>query len=200
MIFSIIITCYNREKLISRCIRSALHQKNINRYDYEIIVVDDFSKDKSLEKISEFDSLVRVLKNKKNYGLAFSRNAGLKKAKGKYVVMLDSDDFLAENFLFISGLFLESNPWDAAATDYFKVNLKGVKIKKVSAKKNPIACGILFKKKTLESIKFYNQKLRLHEEIDLMKRFLKKYRLGYINLPLYRYTKHRKSLTGIKKK
>lgn len=197
MIFSIIITCYNREKLISRCIRSALHQKNINRYDYEIIVVDDFSKDKSLEKISEFDSLVRVLKNKKNYGLAFSRNVGLKKAKGKYVVMLDSDDFLAENFLFISGLFLESNPWDAAATDYFKVNLKGVKINKVSAKKNPIACGILFKKKSLESIKFYNQKLRLHEDVDLMKRFLKKYKLGYINLPLYRYTKHRKSLTGI---
>ena len=65
MKFSIIITCYNREKLISRCIRSALNQKNINRYDYEIIVVDDFSKDKSLEKIDEFDSLIRIIKNKK---------------------------------------------------------------------------------------------------------------------------------------
>ena len=200
MKFSIIITCYNREKLISRCIRSALHQKNINRYDYEIIVVDDFSRDKSLEKIDEFDSLIRIIKNKKNYGLAFSRNVGLNKAKGKYVVMLDSDDFLAENFLFISGLFLESNTWDAAATDYFKVNLRGVKIKKESAKKNPIACGILFRKKCLESIKFYNQKLRLNEEVDLMKRFLKKYKLGFINLPLYRYTKHRKSLTGLKNK
>ena len=200
MKFSIIITCYNREKLISRCIRSALHQKNINRSDYEIIVVDDFSEDKSLEKIDEFDSLIRIIKNKKNFGLAFSRNVGLKKAKGKYVVMLDSDDFLAENFLFISGLFLESNRWDAAATDYFIVNLKGINIKKESAKKNPIACGILFRKKCLESIKFYNQKLRLHEEVDLMKRFLKKYKLGFINLPLYRYTKHRKSLTGLKKK
>ncbi len=200
MKFSIIITCYNREKLISRCIRSALHQKNINRYEYEIIVVDDFSADRSLEKIDEFDSLIRIIKNKKNYGLAFSRNVGLKKAKGKYVVMLDSDDFLAENFLFISGLFLESNTWDAAATDYFKVSLKGEKIKKESAKKNPIACGILFRKKCLESIKFYNQKLRLHEEVDLMKRFLKKFKLGFINLPLYRYTKHRKSLTGFKKK
>ena len=200
MKFSIIITCYNREKLISRCIRSALHQKNINRYEYEIIVVDDFSADRSLEKIDEFDSLIRIIKNKKNYGLAFSRNVGLKKAKGKYVVMLDSDDFLAENFLFISGLFLESNTWDAAATDYFKVSLKGEKIKKESAKKNPIACGILFRKKCLESIKFYNQKLRLHEEVDLMKRFLKKFKLGFINLPLYRYTKHRKSLTGLKKK
>lgn len=200
MIFSIIITCFNRERLISRCIRSALHQKNINRFEYEILVVDDLSSDGSLDKIEEFDSLIKIIKNKKNRGLAYSRNLGLRRARGKYVVMLNSDDFLAENFLYISGLFLENNNWDAAATDYFKVNLKGVKIKKVSAKKNPIACGILFKKKCLESIKFYNQKLRLHEEVDLMKRFLKKFKLGYINLPLYRYTKHKNSLTGLDKK
>jgi len=199
MLFSIIITCYNREKLISRCIRSALHQKNVNRFDYEIIVVDDFSTDKSLEKIEDFDSLIKIIKNKKNYGLAYSRNIGIKKAKGKYVVMLDSDDYLAENFLYITGLFLNSNNWDAVATDYFKVNLKGTKIKKESAKKNPIACGILFRRKCLEKINFYNQKLRINEEVDLMKRFLKKYKLGFINLPLYRYTKHRNSLTGIKK-
>lgn len=199
MLFSIIITCYNREKLISRCIRSALHQKNVNRFDYEIIVVDDFSIDKSLEKIEDFDSLIKIIKNKKNYGLAYSRNIGIKKAKGKYVVMLDSDDYLAENFLYITGLFLNSNNWDAVATDYFKVNLKGTKIKKESAKKNPIACGILFRRKCLEKINFYNQKLRINEEVDLMKRFLKKYKLGFINLPLYRYTKHRNSLTGIKK-
>ena len=200
MIFSIIITCFNRERLISRCIRSALHQKNINRYEYEILVVDDFSSDGSIDRIEEFDSLIKIIKNKKNRGLAYSRNLGLRKARGKYVVMLDSDDFLAENFLYISGLFLENNNWDAAATDYFKVNLKGVKIKKESAKKNPIACGILFKKKCLESIKFYNQKLRLHEEVDLMKSFLKKFNLGSVHLPLYRYTKHKNSLTGIDKK
>ena len=199
MLFSIIITCYNRQKLISRCIRSALHQKNVNRFDYEIIVVDDFSFDKSLEKIEDFDSLIKIIKNKKNYGLAYSRNVGIKKAKGKFVVMLDSDDYLAENFLYITGLFLNSNNWDAVATDYFKVNLKGIKIKKVSAKKNPIACGILFRRKCLVEINLYNKKLRINEEVDLMKRFLKKYKLGFINLPLYRYTKHRNSLTGIKK-
>ena len=200
MLYSIIITCHNRAKLISRCIRSALHQKNVNRFDYEIIVVDDFSVDKSLEKIEDFDSLIKIIKNKKNYGLAYSRNLGIKKAKGKFVVMLDSDDYLAENFLYITGLFLDNNNWDAVATDYFRVNLKGIKIKKESAEKNPIACGILFKRKCLEEINFYNQKLRINEEIDLMKRFLKKYKLRYINLPLYRYTKHRNSLTGINKK
>ena len=70
MIFSIIITCFNRERLISRCIRSALHQKNINRYEYEILVVDDFSSDGSIDRIEEFDSLIKIIKNKKNRGLA----------------------------------------------------------------------------------------------------------------------------------
>ena len=65
MLFSIIITCYNREKLISRCIRSALNQKNINRENFEIIVVEDNSKDKSLSKIREFDPLIKIVINKK---------------------------------------------------------------------------------------------------------------------------------------
>ena len=128
--------------------------------------------------------------------MAYSRNSGIKKAKGKFVVMLDSDDYLSENFLYITGLFLDNNNWDAVATDYYKVNLKGIVIKKESAKKNPIACGILFRKKCLQNINLYNQKLRINEEVDLMKRFSKKYKLGFVSLPLYRYTKHRNSLTG----
>jgi glycosyltransferase involved in cell wall biosynthesis len=198
MLFSIIITCYNREKLISRCIRSALNQKNINRENFEIIVVEDNSKDNSLSKIREFDPLIKIVINKKNLGLAYSRNKGLKKAKGRYVTMLDSDDYLAENFLFITGLFLDNNNCDAVAADYFKVTLKGKKIKREFAKKNPIACGVAFKRKCLESIKYYNKTMRINEDKDLMKRFLKKYRLEFINLPLYRYTKHKKSLTGLK--
>lgn len=175
-----------------------MHQKNINRYEYEIIVVDDNSTDKSLEKIMDFDSLIKIIKNKKNYGLSYSRNLGLRKAKGKYVTMLDSDDYLAENFLFITGLHLDNNKWDAAATNYFKVNLVGKLIRRETAKKKPIACGILFKKKCLYKIKYYNKKIRINEEVDLMERFLKKFSLGFVELPLYRYTKHRKSLTGIK--
>lgn len=175
-----------------------MHQKNINRYEYEIIVVDDNSTDKSLEKIMDFDSLVKIIKNKKNYGLSYSRNVGLRKAKGKYVTMLDSDDYLAENFLFITGLHLDNNKWGAVATDYFKVNLVGKLIRRETAKKKPIACGILFKKKCLDKLKYYNKKIRINEEVDLMKRFLKKFSLGFVELPLYRYTKHRKSLTGIK--
>jgi len=199
MKFSIIITCYNREKLISRCIRSALHQKNISRSDYEIIVVDDKSKDRSLEKILEFDSLIKVIKNKKNYGLAYSRNAALRKSKGQYVTMLDSDDYLAENFLFISGMYLDNNKWSAVACDYLKVTLQGQIINRVSSKKYPIACGILFRKECLQKLNYYNSKLLINEELDLMKRFYKKkYILGFVELPLYRYTKHRKSLTGIK--
>ena len=61
MEYSIIIPCFNREKLISRSIRSALHQRNIDRSKYEIIVIDDCSSDNSLEKIQEFDSIIKII-------------------------------------------------------------------------------------------------------------------------------------------
>ena len=124
MKFSIIIPCFNREKLISRSIRSALHQSNIDRTKYEIIVIDDCSTDKSLEKIQEFDSIIKIIKNKKNLGLSKSRNKAIKVSKGKYILMLDSDDYIAENFLHFMGSFLDSNSsWDAAASDYSKVKV-----------------------------------------------------------------------------
>ena len=55
MKFSIIITCFNREKFISRCIRSALHQSGIERSSYEVIVVDDMSKDNSRKIIEDIE-------------------------------------------------------------------------------------------------------------------------------------------------
>ena len=76
--FSIIITCYNKEEFISRAIRSALGQKNIEKSKLEIIVVDDCSSDSSLKKIIDFENFISIIKNKKNKGLSFSRNKGIK--------------------------------------------------------------------------------------------------------------------------
>lgn len=105
MKFSIIITCYNREKFISRCIRSALSQRIVDRSQFEVIVVDDKSKDKSIKLINEFESMIKVIKNKRNLGLSISRNKGIKISKGKYILMLDSDDYISEFFLHFTGFF-----------------------------------------------------------------------------------------------
>ena len=90
---SIITPCYNSELYIEDCINSVLAQS----YDkWEMIIVDDFSSDGSMEKImllSDFDSRIRIIKLEENHGAAIARNIALKDAKGSFIAFLDADDF-----------------------------------------------------------------------------------------------------------
>jgi hypothetical protein len=80
--------------------------------------------------------------------------------------------------------------------DYIKVLENGDIIKRFDVKKNQIAFGILFRSQVLFSLSLYNKKLRINEEKDLKKRFLKNnYRIGYVELPLYRYVIHDNNMT-----
>ncbi len=91
-IFSIIIPLYNQEKYIERCVKSALNQDF--KGNFEIIVVNDGSTDKSEEILKKFnDDKLKIFKNE-NGGLAYSRNFGNSKAKGQYIIYLDADDEL----------------------------------------------------------------------------------------------------------
>jgi succinoglycan biosynthesis protein ExoO len=90
---SVIIPAYNTEAYIARAITSALEQtlKNI-----EIILVDDASTDNTLEIAKSFnDQRLKVLANEKNLGAGGARNRALREAKGKWVAVLDSDDWYA---------------------------------------------------------------------------------------------------------
>ena len=195
--FSVIITCYNREKFISKCIRSALSQINISKEECEVIVVDDNSYDNSEFIIKDFVPAIKFIKNKKNLGIASSRNVAIRRSKGKYLVMIDSDDYVSNNFLEIMGFYLDNNQyWDAVACDYFKVRNDGDVIKRFNFKKTPIACGILFRRKVIFNLGLYNKRLRINEDKDLRERFLKKkYTMGYVELPLYRYVMHEDNIT-----
>lgn len=98
MLFSILIPSYNSETHIDECIRSVLEQ---SEQDYEIIVVNDGSTDKSgkiLEKYSQRDNRIKVI-NQENKGLFQTRYIALEVARGKYIVFLDSDDTLKHNAL-----------------------------------------------------------------------------------------------------
>lgn len=93
--FSIIISAYNIETYIERAIKSVLDQTFEN---YELIIVNDCSKDKTLEKIQNFkDERIIIINNEKNVGLGAVRNIGIAKAQGEYIVHLDGDDALYEN-------------------------------------------------------------------------------------------------------
>lgn len=95
---SVIITAYNRENLISRCIDSVLEQ---TFKDIEIIIVDDFSTDKTRDIISEYSKKnhnIVCIYNNKNIGAGASKNCGLKVASGEYVGFVDSDDYVSRDY------------------------------------------------------------------------------------------------------
>ena len=89
--FSIIISAYNVEPYIERAINSVLNQKFNN---YELIVVEDKSTDNTLQKIMQYKSKIKIIKNKQNKGLGAVRNIGIDNAKGEYIIHLDGDDTL----------------------------------------------------------------------------------------------------------
>ena len=100
MKISIIIPVYNTEKYVERCLRSCIDQ-DLSKNEYEIIVVNDGTKDNSLaivEKIAAECSNVLII-SQENAGLSAARNAGLSIAKGKYVWFVDSDDWIESNCL-----------------------------------------------------------------------------------------------------
>jgi len=197
---SVIIPCYNHEKFIGRCLRSILDQ-SLDRKEYEIIIIDDGSTDNSLKISKAFGKQVRIIENKQNRGLPYSLNAGIKSSKSKYIVRLDSDDYVNKNFLLSLLQFVELNSsrFDAAECDYLIVNDKERVISRENCLKKPIACGIIFKTSHLKKIGFYNEKFLLNEEIELRRRFEKKYKIARLELPLYRYRKHLKNITNKKK-
>lgn len=193
---SVIIPIFNQEKFLGRCLRSLISQ-TIERNFFEIITINDGSTDKTETILRSFEDEIIIINKKKNFGLSAALNTGIKKSKGKYIVRVDSDDYVNREFLKILYFFIELNPdKDGYACDYFKVKENEKIIARLNCTKYPIACGIIFKKQQLMKIGMYNPKIFIDEEVDLRKRFeKKKYFIERIPLPLYRYRQHKNNLT-----
>ena len=98
-IISIISSIYNKEKYILRFLRSIQNQIF---EQIEIILIDDFSEDNTvniIENLQKYDKRIRVIKNRKNKGTLISRNEGRLISKGKYLIISDGDDILSKNLL-----------------------------------------------------------------------------------------------------
>lgn len=95
---SVVVPMYNVEKFINTCITSILQQTFT---DFELILIDDCSTDKTLEIAKSFnDSRIKILQNEKNLGMPGSvRNVGIEAAQGKYIFFCDDDDAILPNAL-----------------------------------------------------------------------------------------------------
>jgi glycosyltransferase involved in cell wall biosynthesis len=197
---SIIVPAFNQENFISRCLRSILDQ-SLDRQLYEIIVIDDGSTDKTEFVINLFKDEIKLLKNKKNRGLPYSINKGILSAKGRFIVRVDSDDYVNREFLNILHNFLSNNvDMDAVACDYILVDDKENVIKRFNVDTHPIGCGVMFRIEQLIKLGLYDKSFLVHEDKDLRFRFLKKYNIYRLPIPLYRYRKHDSNITNDKKR
>lgn len=160
---SIIISVYNTEKYLEKCLDSVINQTYQN---LEIILVDDCSKDGSLkviEKYAKKDKRIIVLKNDQNIGLASSRNKALDLATGDYIGFIDSDDYIDKGYYKVLATHIKES--DIVVCDINLVYEKGNNLVKCGTKDNQIiniinnglaasACNKLFKKELFGNMRY----------------------------------------------
>ena len=94
---SVIVSVYNTEKYVRKCIEAILNQTYSN---LELVLIDDKSSDNSLSILREYknNSKVVLIENEQNKGLSYSRNVGLKMSHGDYIGYIDSDDYIEPDY------------------------------------------------------------------------------------------------------
>ena len=190
---SVIVTNYNYGKYLPRCIRSCLSQRGTK---CEVIVVDDVSTDNSVSVLEPLEDKMRLIRNKKNSGVAASANEGLKMSRGQFVIRVDADDFVSADMAYFMKTYLEANH-DAfcVSCDYILVDDHENIIERKYAEKENISCGIMYRRDLLLQYGGYNPDMRHREEEDLRKRLGDYYKIHHLRIPFYRYRMHNHNKT-----
>ena len=197
--FTVIIPLYNKEKYIEKALKSILNQTFT---DFEVLIVNDCSTDKSLEIASEFVSeKIQIIQHEKNSGLAATRNTGIKKATSNYVTFLDADDLWKPHFLEKIFHLIQNFP-DARifGTNYEEIWGKTIKnphngseflpedftgyinFFKMNLKQGIYNHGsVCLHKEVYESVGFYNENIQLSQDLDFNIRANYHYKLAYDN-------------------
>ena len=193
---SVIVTNFNYGKLIRRCLRSLLNQ-DLQSHRYEIVVVDDASKDDSLLALESFrqSEEIRLVVNRNNMGVGGASLVGVSHSRGKYIVRVDADDYVQPPFLYMLYSCLKFSPsYIGVSCDYFLTDNEERILSVESFEQNGLACGLMLRTSYLERIGSYNPDKRIFEEKDLFER-IDHSKIFHLPVPLYNYVKHGNSLT-----
>ena len=202
---SIITPIYNKEKYILRYLRSIQNQFFD---DIEIILVDDNSEDKTIKLIEEYkivDERIILIKNKKNKGTLISRNEGVFKSKGRYLIFLDPDDLLSYNILNNIYNIVHKYDYDIIRFNMYegkgKINLESIVINIIDKKifQPELSSYLFYGLGKIEELDYYITNKLIKREIFIKslnlinQYFLNQYMIdcedGLINFMLYRTAK-----------
>ena len=202
---SIITPTFNNEKFIAETILSVQAQTYQN---WELLIVDDCSTDKTAEIISSFqekDHRIKYFYNATNKGSALSRNIAIQKAKGKWIAFLDSDDMWHPHKLEKQIEFMKKNNYLFSYTNYCEIdsssNERGILIsgpKVISHKPMTAYCwpGCLTVMYDAEKIGLMQSAdIKINEEYALWIKIAKQTNCYLLNENLAKYRKHNDSLT-----
>ena len=209
-LISVIITTYNSEKYIKRCLKSVLNQTKFDLIK-EIILVDDGSNDRTIILAKKIYSDIIIIK-KKNSGPASSRNLGINYSKSKFICFLDADDFWHKDKIKIQAQNFKNNPnFDIYVCNSFSIS--GQKILGIRFEKNKIfddnnlkegivknyirpegrysfhpPSSLMIKKKIFLKFGLYNEKLISVEDSEIFLRWvINKCKIYFNSKPLIFY-------------
>ena len=206
---SVIMPTYNRENTIERAIKSILNQTYKN---LELIIVDDGSKDQTIQKIEKIkDGRIKLIKLEKNMGANYARNCGLALATGDYITFQDSDDEAYITKIEKQLNYLKDNKKDIVFCNVRVILKKGysneirkyinpLEVKKRLLWGNFISLEAIFcKSEVLNKIKF-DEELTRFQDWDLLIRISYKYEIFHMNEELVNIYVQKDSITSNPKK
>lgn len=205
---SIIMPSYNSEIFIWKSINSVLQQSYEN---WELIIVDDFSLDNTLDNLKQnvIDKRIKIIGLNSNMGAAFSRNEGLKIARGQFIAFLDSDDIWEKDKLKLQIDFMKKNDIGFSYTSYKRVSEKTFQLRKVVPvidkvnysgllKNTLIACSTVCINRSITG-EFLMPMLRKGQDTATWLLLLKRVPYAYgLNVPLTSYVVRSESISSNK--
>ena len=200
---TVYITNHNYGMYLEQSIESVLNQ---SFQDFELIIIDDGSQDKSRQIIKKYERHQKIsVIFQKNRGLTVSNNIALGLARGEFIVRLDADDYFSKDALKLMFREFDQKTLGMVFADWYLIDEKGEVLgveqrhdfqKDVTLHDQPAhgACT-MFRVSSLKKLGGYDESISRQDGYELWLRFIENYDVRNINVPLFYYRQHPKSLT-----
>jgi glycosyltransferase involved in cell wall biosynthesis len=200
---TIVLPTYNGAVFLRQSIDSCLNQTYDN---IELIIVDDGSTDETSEIIETYqDKRIIYIQHKENKGLPIALNTGFANSSGEYLTWTSDDNFYDKEAIKEMLIFLKKRECSFVFCDYYQFNDEDlskflIKLPDSIALKqgNQIGACFLYSREVMENIGYYDPDTKLAEDYDYWIRVSKIFPMHHLNVPLYFYRTHKKSLTVTK--